>query len=287
MKGLLFWVEGNLGRAFELWQEPLNLLCEALSEHLPVWLLRYYQHPSTPAYEMVIWDGRGREITFWGAWPGKQLCHVVETLWEAEGFVPTAIVSITPSHTKCLTRWKSRFKAAIIDFLSAEGGRWPHSGFPQLSLSNANRLLIPIDNHSLKAARNLGKGLIEAGWAPLFVGWAAAITPLRQLHSHYPKHVTLHLGLPWLDVESLLDTCQAVVLPAAQPLLLALPWGKPVFYPGPVPWDAPGLYPYESVANLIKRLQEGKLVPSPCPTSSQIAQLWAKWFATLSQELAI
>lgn len=88
--------------------------------------------------------------------------------------------------------------------------------------------------------------------------------PLRKLHSRHPKHVAIYLGLSWLDVESLLDTCQAVILPAAQPLLLALAWSKPVFYPDPLPWDAPGLYPYESIENLLARLHTSQLAtPSP------------------------
>jgi len=284
MRGLVFWVEGNLSTASELWQEPLRLLCEALSEYLPVWLLRYYQHSSTPAYEMAVWDGQGREITFWGAWPSTQLCQVVESFWQAEAFVPTTIVNIASSKAKCPTRWKRRFKAVIGDFFSAAGRQWPHSGLPQVPLSGSNRLLLPVNTHSIEAAYNLGKRLLEAKWSLLFTGPAAESTPLRKLHSRYPKHVAIYLGLSWLDVESLLDTCQAVILPAAQPLLLALAWNKPVFYPGPLPWDAPGLYPYESIEDLLARLHTSQLpTPSP-PTPTQLAPQWLTWFKNLSQD---
>lgn len=116
MRGLVFWVEGSLSTASELWQEPLRLLGEALSEYLPVWLLRYYRHSSAPAYEMAVWDGQGREITFWGAWPTTQLYQIVESLWQAEAFVPTTIVNIASSETKYPTRWKRRFRTVIVDF---------------------------------------------------------------------------------------------------------------------------------------------------------------------------
>jgi len=285
MKGLVFWVEANLGSASELWQDPLRLLSEALSEHLPLWLIRFYRHHSAPAYEMAIWNGRGREITFWGNWSSSRLSQVVEAFWQAEEFMPAAIVHIASQKTECPARWKRRFKSVMVDFLSAAGRpQWPHSGLPQVPIAGKNRLLIPVNSYNLKTAHELGRHLLGAGWSLLFTGWAAETTLLRRLHSHHPRHVTIYLGLSWLDIESLLDTCQAVVLPTAQPLLLALPWGKPVFYPGLLPWDAPGLHPYEGVEDLLAHLPTRKLPYAAPPTPAQIAAQWVKWLEKLSQD---
>jgi len=282
MRGLVFWVEGPVGIAFELWQEPLHLLSEAISERLPVWLLRYYRSETTPAYEMEIWDSRGRTITFWGAWKSKKILHFVESYWQAEGFIPGVIVKVSAPLTSFLVRWKKRFRIPVVDFGSGEGlCRWPHSGLPRVHRAEAKRLLLPLNRSSSEAAHRIGSFLLERGWSVLFTGWAQESTSFRRLHSQYPHRVGIYLGLSWLDVESLLEGCWAVILPAPIPSLLGLGWGRPVFYPGALPWEGPGLYTYQGVEELLASLRGAQLTPTPLFSPAQLASRWIEWYESL------
>lgn len=287
MKGLVFWVEGSIGTDQELWQEPLRWLCEALSETFPLWLLRWYWSPTVPTYEMDIWDGRGREVTFWGAWKSKDILRYLTQYWNLEDFMPIIIVKVSSWRAFPLLYWKKRFRIPVVEFFSGEGGtgHWPHSGLRQEPISGAERLLIPVDASSADMAYRIGSALIERGWSVLFTGWARGVTPFRQLHSRYPRQVSIHLGLSWLEVESLLDTCKAVVLPAPRPLLLALGWGMPIFYPGNVPWKSEGVYAYNDLEGLSALARRTDLSIPPRKTALELVSDWRAWYEPLSTGL--
>ncbi len=289
MKGLVFWVEGPIGTNQELWQEPLRLLCEALSETFPLWLLRWHWNNTSPTYEMNIWNGRGREITFWGAWKSKDIVRQITQYWQLEGFWPTIIVKVSSWKANPLLYWKKRFRIPVVELFSGEGViiNWPHSGLRQGPVSGANRLLIPVDAASADMAYRIGGALLEKGWSILFTGWARRVTPFRQLHSRHPQQVSIHLGLSWLEVESLLDTCKAVVLPAPRPLLLALGWGIPVFYPGMAPWESEGVYAYNGLEDLSMLAKRTDLFIVPRKTAPEIASDWTKRYEALSTGLSV
>ena len=288
MRGLVFWVDGPVGTHQELWQEPLRLLCEALSETFPLWLLRWHWNDTTPTYEMDIWDGRGREITFWGTWKNKEIVRHLTHYWELEGFIPTIIVKVFSCRSYPLLYWKKRFRIPVVEFFSAEGiGHWPHSGLRHEPIPGTRRLLIPVDAASADAASRMGSALIEKGWSILFTGWARRVTPLRQLHSRHPQRVSIHLGLSWLELESLLDTCKAVVLPVPRPLLMALGWGMPVFCPEPAPWGSEGVYTYNNLEDLLALATKGNLSITPRKTAPEIVSEWVRWYETISTGLFV
>jgi len=287
MRGLIFWVEGPVGMDQELWQEPLRLLCEALSETSPLWLLRWHWNDTTPTYEMDIWDGRGREVTFWGAWKTKEIFRHLTHYWHLEDFTPTIIVKVFSWSSHPLLYWKKRLRIPVVELFSGEGIRnWPHSGLRQEPVSGAKRLLIPVDPGSADAAYDVGSALIEKGWSILFTGWARTVTPFRRLHSRHPERVSIHLGLSWLEVESLLDTCRAVVLPAPRPLLLALGWGMPVFYPGTAPWRSEEVYTYNDLEELSTLAKGANLSTTLQKTAPEIASDCIKWWEALSTGLS-
>ncbi len=288
MKGLVFWTEGPAGMAEELWQEPLRFFCEALSETFPVWLLRWYWNHTVPAYHMEIWDARGREITFWGTWKSQEIAHLLTHYWHIEGFMPVMIVRVCSQKTQPLLYWKKHFRIPTVELFSAEGIRhWPHSGLGQEPVSGTKRLLIPLDAGSAEKAYQIGSVLLERGWSILFVGWARSVTPFRYLHSRYPKQVAIYLGLSWLELEGLMDTCKAVVLPAPRPLLMALGWGMPVFYPGPPPWEAEGVYSYNTPEELLSLLARPDLSASAQKTPAEIASAWIREYEGISTRLIV
>ncbi len=283
MKGLVFWVEGPIHTAWELWQEPLRMLCEALSESLPIWLVQWHSHTTAPAYQMAIWNGYGREIIFEGAWKSRKIIRLLSDYWYMEEFRPALIVHVYAEGASLVSRLKKRFGAPVME-LSDRMRWWPYSGFSSELAAEWRRLVIPVDGKSQQAAYRIGSAALEKGWSVLFTGWAWAVTPFRRLHSRYAERVSIHFGLSWMELEGLLGRCKAVVLPSSRPLVFALGWGLPVFYPGPLPWEMVGAYSYSSLDELWTFLAQHDLSAIPQRTLPEIVAEWIRWYDTTEKD---